>query len=151
MTNVSNYANYYIEGSLMPTPKKEDYIFYLGDKFQVEFYFTETGKMPAKEYFENEKKDVQVKLAALVKYIADHGRLFDKTKFRKVNSEGKIFEFKPKEHRFFSFFYKEKKIIITNAYMKKSQKVSKNDLEKAKNIKRDYIVRFIGGNYYEKN
>ncbi len=151
MTNVSNYANYYIEGSLMSIPKEEDYIFYQGDKFQVEFYFTETGKMPAKEYFENEKKDVQVKLAALVKYISDHGRLFDKTKFRKVNSEEKIFEFKPKEHRFFSFFYKEKKIIITNAYMKKSQKVSKNDLEKAKNIKRDYIVRFIGGNYYEKN
>lgn len=35
--------------------------------------------------------------------------------------------------------------------MKKSQRVSKNDLEKAKNIKRDYIARFIGGNYYEKN
>ncbi|MDD3656468.1 MAG: type II toxin-antitoxin system RelE/ParE family toxin [Atribacterota bacterium] len=97
------------------------------------------------------KKDVQVKLAALVKYIADHGRLFDKTKVRKVDSDEKIFEFKPKEHRFFSFFYKEKKIIITNAYMKKSQKVSKNDLEKAKNIKRDYIARVIGGNYYEKN
>ncbi|MDD3656467.1 MAG: hypothetical protein PHI72_06855 [Atribacterota bacterium] len=40
----------------MTLPKKEDYIFYQGDKFQVEFYLTETGKMPAKEYFENEKK-----------------------------------------------------------------------------------------------
>lgn len=56
MTNVSNYANNYIEGCLMTLPKKEDYIFYQGDKFQVEFYLTETGKMPAKEYFENEKK-----------------------------------------------------------------------------------------------
>jgi len=62
---------------------------------------------------------VQVKLAALVKYIADHGRLFNKTKFRKVNSKENIFELKPMDHRFFSFFYKGKKIIITIAYMNK--------------------------------
>ncbi len=31
----------------MAIPKKEEYIFYLGEKFQVEFYFTEAGKIPA--------------------------------------------------------------------------------------------------------
>jgi hypothetical protein len=36
----------------MKVPKKEDYIFYQGYKFQVEFYFTKTGKMPAKDYYE---------------------------------------------------------------------------------------------------
>jgi len=55
------------------------------------------------------------------------------------------------DHRFFSFFYEGKKIIITNAYMKKSQKVSKRDLEKAKNMKKTYAARLKGGNYYEKN
>lgn len=34
--------------------------------------------------------------------------------------------------------------------MKKFQKVSKNDLEKVKNIKKDYIDRLTGGNYYGK-
>ena len=135
----------------MKRPKKEDYIFYQGERFQVEFYFTETGEMPAKEYLEKESSGVQVKLAALVKYIADHGRLFNKTKFRKVDSKDNIFEFKPVDHRFFSFFYEGKKIIITNAYMKKSQKVSKRDLEKAKNMKKTYTARFKGGIYYEKN
>jgi len=135
----------------MPLPKKEDYIFYQGEKFQVEFYFTETGEMPAKEYLEKESLEVQVKLAALVKYIADHGILFNKTKFRKVDSKENIFEFKPLDHRFFSFFYEGKKIIITNAYMKKSQKVSKRDLEKAKNMKKTYIDRLKGGIYYEKD
>ena len=130
----------------MTLPKKEDYIFYQGEKFQVEFYFTETGEMPAKEYL-----GVQVKLAALVKYIADHGRLFNKTKFRKVDSKDNMFEFKPMEHRFFSFFYEGEKTIITNAYMKKSQKVSKRDLEKAKNMKKTYAARLKGENYYEKN
>lgn len=134
----------------MAIPKKEDYIFYQGEKFQVEFYFTRAGKMPAKEYYEKESINVQVKLAALLKYIADHGRLFDITKFRIVDSEDKIFEFKPANHRFFSFFYKGGKIIITNAYLKKSQKVSRQDLEKAKTIKREYIARMKEGDYYEK-
>ena len=95
--------------------------------------------------------DVQVKLSALVKYIADHGRLFDITKFKKVDSRDNVFEFKPVNHRFFSFFYKGRKIIITNAYIKKSQKVSKRDLEKARNMKKTYTARLKGGIYCEKN
>ena len=117
----------------------------------MEFYFTDRGMLPAKEYLENTSLDVKVKLAALVKYIADHGKLFDRTKFRQVDSKEKIFEFKPAAHRFFSFFYKGGKIIITNAYMKKSQKLSRKDLEKAKSLKKDYISRVKGGSYYEKN
>ncbi len=49
------------------------------------------------------------------------------------------------------YFLPGRKIIITNAYMKKSQKVSKRDLEKARNMKKTYAVRLKGGIYYEKN
>ena len=38
----------------MALPKKEDYIFYQGEKFQVEFYFTKTGEMLVKKYLEKE-------------------------------------------------------------------------------------------------
>ena len=68
-----------------------------------------------------------------------------------VGPKEKIFEFKPIGHRFFNFFYEGGKIIITNAYIKKSQKVSKKALEKAKTIKKDYISRVKGGVYYEKS
>lgn len=131
--------------------KKEDCIFYRGEKFQVEFYFTGVGEMPAKEYLENTSLDVKVKLAALVKYIAEHGKLFDITKFRQVDPKDKIFEFKPMGLRFFNFFYEGGKIIITNGYRKKSQKVSGRDLEKARNMKKDYIARVKEGIYYEKS
>jgi len=130
--------------------KKEDYIFYIGNKFQVEFYFTDTGKIPAKEDFDKAPINIQVKLAALIKYIADNGQLFDKTKFRKVDAKEKIYEFKPVDHRFFSFFYNKGKIIITNSYRKKSKKVSGKDLKKAMSMKKDYISREKGGKYYEK-
>ena len=79
--------------------------------------------------------EIQVKLAALVKYIADHGRLFSVTKFKIIDTENKIFEFKPTKHRFFCFFFRDREIILTNTYVKQSQKVSKKDLEKAVALK----------------
>ena len=133
----------------MKVPQQEDYVFYRGEKFQIEFYFTHQGEMPAKEYFDASDRQTKVKLLAQVKYLAENGRLFDEAKFRLVDKTEKIFEFKPKEERFFNFFWEEKKIIITNAYRKKGQKVDKRELERAINIKRDYEFRFKGGVYYE--
>jgi len=133
----------------MNRPKQEDYVFYQGEKFQIEFYFNEKGELPAKEYFDSSERQVQIKLLALVKYMAEEGRLFDETKFRSVDKKEKIYEFKPMAERFFNFFYEGKKIIITNAYRKKGQKVDPRELAKAINLKRDYEFRVKGGVYYE--
>ena len=109
----------------MKRPIKEDYIFYQGEKYRVEFYFNEKNELPAKKYLESSSYQVQLKLLALVKYIAENGKLFDINKFRQVDKKEKIYEFKPRAERFFNFFYEGKKIIITNAYRKKGQKVNK--------------------------
>ena len=134
----------------MIEPRPEDYIFYKGEKFQIEFYYTIHGNLPAKEYLEDSDRQVQVKLLALVKYIAENGRLFDESKFRIVDKNEKIYEFKPKDDRFFNFFYEGRKIILTNAYHKHGQKVDQRELAKAINLKKDYELRFKGGQYYEK-
>lgn len=133
----------------MNLPNPENYVFCHGERFQVEFYFTEKGELPAKEYFDSSDRQVQIKLLALVKYIAEEGRLFDETKFRIVDKKGKIYEFKPLADRFFNFFYEGNKIIITNAYRKKGQKVDKRELAKALRLKYDYEFRVKGGIYYE--
>ena len=133
----------------MTEPRPEDYIFYQGEKFQVEFYYTAKGNLPAKEYLDDSDRQIQIKLLALVKYIAENGRLYDETKFRIVDKNEKIYEFKPKDDRFFNFFYEGKKIILTNAYHKKGQKVDSRELAKAVSLKRDYEARFKGGKYYE--
>jgi len=134
----------------MANPKVQEYIFYQGEKFQIEFYFTENGKLPAKEYLEETSSETKVKLATLVKRIAEAGKIFDITKFRIVDRKERVYEFKPLNYRFFNFFYKGRKIIITNAYMKKSQKVDRKELQKAINIKKDYDRRVREGIYYEK-
>ena len=64
---------------------QEAYVFYRGAKFQVEFYFTAKGKMPAKEYFELADERIKLKLSALVKHMADTGSIFDERKFRWEN------------------------------------------------------------------
>ena len=133
----------------MSCPRQEDYIFFQGEKFQVEFYFTQKGELPAKKYFDSAQRQVQVKLLALVKYMAQEGRIFDEAKFRLVDKKEKIYEFKPLAERFFNFFCEGKKIILTNAYRKKGQKVDKRELARAIALKRDYELRVQGGVYYE--
>ncbi len=135
----------------MNCPRQEDYVFYQGEKFQIEFYFTHKGEIPVKEYLELADDQIKIKLSALVKHMADTGRLFDERKFRLVDRQEKIYEFKPKEERFFNFFYEGSKIIITNAYRKKGQKVEQRELAKAINFKMDYEFRVKGGVYYENN
>lgn len=133
----------------MRHPRQEEYVFYQGEKFQVEFYFNEKGELPAKEYFDAADRQVKIKLLALAKYMAEVGRLFDETKFRVVDKQEKIYEFKPMDERFFNFFYEGRKIIITNAYRKKGQKVDKRELDRAIALKKDYDLRVKGGVYYE--
>ncbi len=133
----------------MNQPRQEDYVFYQGEKFQVEFFFTGKGELPAKEYFDSLDRQVQIKFLALVKRLAEEGRLFDETKFRLVDKKQKIYEFKPMADRFFNFFYEGKRIIITNAYRKKGQKVDSRELARAISLKKDYEWRVKGGAYYE--
>ncbi len=58
-------------------PRTDQYIFYQGEKYQVEFYFTENCKIPAKELLEKIKHQKElVKLAAFVKLISDEGIIY---------------------------------------------------------------------------
>jgi hypothetical protein len=128
--------------------REEDFVLYEGEKFRVEFYFTAKGELPGKEYFDTSDRQVQVKLLALVKYMAEEGRLFDEEKFRLVDMKEKIHEFKPMAERFFNFFTQGKKIIITNAYRKKGQKVDQKELLTAIRLKKDYEFRVKEEVYY---
>ena len=127
---------------------KDTHTFYRGEKFRVEFYFNANGKMPSKEQIEKLPSLIKVKLAALVKLIAEEGQIYDEHKFRIVARKERIYEFKPMKYRFFNFFFDGGKIIITNGYRKKSQKVDKRELRKAIRMKRDYINRMKKGEYY---
>ncbi|MDH5718949.1 MAG: type II toxin-antitoxin system RelE/ParE family toxin [Spirochaetia bacterium] len=125
-----------------------EYIAYEGDKFIIEWFFNITNKSEVLDYFEKLSENEQDKLFFLLKRMGDFGKISDKTKFR--NEGDKIFAFKPKPHRFLCFFTIGNKIIITNAFHKKTDKLPKNDKKKAINNMNDYIKRAKEGIYYEK-
>ncbi len=83
----------------------------------------------------------------LLKRMGDFGRIFDKTKFR--NEGDRIFAFKPQPDRFLCFFATGRKIIITNAFVKKSNKLPSAEKGRALRAKADFEARVRKGNYYE--
>ena len=99
------------------------------------------------EYFNSLSPQQQMKLLYLVKRIGDFGKISDKTKFN--FEEDGIWAFKPKPDRFLSFFTIGKKIIITNAFEKKCQKLPPAEKEKAEKCREDYEKRVKGGTYYD--
>ncbi|HRX16029.1 MAG TPA: type II toxin-antitoxin system RelE/ParE family toxin [Spirochaetota bacterium] len=120
---------------------------YIGESFTIEWYYDEKGFSQAFDYYSTLSDLQKRKVLLLFKRIGDYGKINDITKFRYEGDQ--IFAFKPKPNRFLSFFVKDKKIIITNAFTKKTNKLPKK--EKAIAIeKRDiYLERNMKGTYYE--
>jgi hypothetical protein len=82
----------------------------------------------------------------LFRFIAELGMLKDITKFR-FEGDG-IYAFKPQPDRFLCFFFKDKKIIVTNAFEKKQDKLPTQEKERALRYKSDYELRVKKRNYY---
>ena len=115
---------------------KDSYLIYEGAFYKVEWYFDETGYSQAFEYFQKESAVQKRKFLILVKKIADFGKIFDQTKFR--NEGDDIYAFKPQPDRYLCFFFTGKKIIVTNAYHKKSDKLPPNEKDIALKRKSAY-------------
>jgi len=127
--------------------KQKEYIAFEGEKFTIEWYFDQKGKSIALDYLESLEDEDQAKLFALMKLMGDVGQIKNKTKFR--NEGDKIYAFKPQPHRFLCFFFKGNKIIVTSAFHKKTDKLPKNEKERALKLRNDYENRVKRGTYYE--
>jgi len=127
----------------------KEIVAYKGVKFTIEWYFDEKEKSDVLHYFNGLTEALQVKTLALFKRFAEVGEIKDRTKF---NFEGDaLYAFKPLPHRFLCFFVKGKKVIITNAFLKKTDKLPKNEKERALKRREDYEKRFKKGTYYKDN
>ena len=100
---------------------KNTCLIYKGEFYRVEWYFDDSGYSQAYEYFLKVSATQKRKFLILVKKMADFGIIYDKTKF--INEGNSIYAFKPQPDRYLCFFFTGKKIIVTNAYYKKSDKL----------------------------
>ena len=126
-----------------------EYIAYKGIVYTIEWYYDESGYSQPLEYLLELSPDMQKKVFYLFKRMGDFGKINDLTKFR--NEGDHIYAFKPQPNRFLSFFVKDKVIIVTNAFRKKTDKLPNNEKLKSIRIKEEYFKRIKEGKYYEKD
>lgn len=132
---------------VMKAKSGQDYLAYDGDHYRIEFYCDEKGKSQSKDYVQEKLQEDDVwKFVQLLMMMGDLGQIRNKEKFR--NEGDKIYAFKPQPHRFLCFFFEGRKIIITNAFMKKQQKLPSGEKEKALKCMQDYYDRVKKDKYY---
>ena len=102
--------------------KKKSRIAYEGEEFTIEWYLDGKGKSQPKEYYNDLSEDRKDKFFHLAKMLGDTGKIFNKEKFR--HEDDQIYAFKPQPDRFLCFFFTGSKVIITNAFEKKTDKLS---------------------------
>lgn len=112
-------------------------------KFEVEFYEKANGEQPAKEFLLSLDKKLRAKLADTIMILQDNGYEL-REPYSKHISEG-IFELRAKLGsditRVMYFFYVDRHIILTNGFIKKTQKTPQSEIEKAKRYRADYLKR----------
>ena len=118
---------------------KEDCVIYKGHFFQIEWYYNDNGESQPYEYFKLCDLSQKRKFLMLCQRIGDFGKIVDKTKFRFEGDD--IFAFKPQPDRYLAFFIKGKKIIVTNAFRKKSDKMPRSEKNFAIKNREDYLRR----------
>lgn len=127
--------------------RQQEIIAFKGSKFTIEWYFDQKGKSHSLDYFDQLNDDEQIKLLNLFELFGNLGEIKNKTKFR--YEDDKIYAFKPQPHRFLCFFFKGNKVIVTNAFHKKTDKLPVREKDKAVKYKEDYEERVKRGDYYE--
>ncbi len=125
----------------------QQYIIYQGAKFTIEWYYDSNGKSSARDYFDALLFERKKKFDYLLRRMGDSGKIQDEEKFRHEGDQ--VYAFKPKPDRFLCFFIKGAKIIVTNAFEKKADKLPSQEKEKALRCRRDYLQRVKGGTYYD--
>ena len=114
--------------------------------YSVEYYEKEDGTYPAEEFILSQDKKMQAKLFMALEFLEEKGPLL-REPYSKSLGDG-IFEVRAKQgsdiSRVLYFFVVGKLIILTNGFVKKTQKTPTNEIERAKRYRKDYQTRKEG-------
>lgn len=111
--------------------------------FEVEYYKKSDGTYPAEEFILSQDIKMQTKLFRLLELLELKGNEL-REPYSKSLSDG-IFEIRAIQGnnitRVLYFFVVGKKIILTNGFVKKTQKTPENEIALAKKYRADYELR----------
>ena len=100
-------------------------------EFKAEFYETEEGKKPAKDFMLSQNPKMKAKLFGLVSILEQYGNQL-REPYSKPLGDG-IFELRAKVgtdiSRVLYFFYYEGRIVLTHGFVKKTKKTPPSEIE----------------------
>lgn len=112
--------------------------------YEIILYDTEDGKCPMQELLDSLEPKLLAKTLRSIDLLEKNGPLL-REPYSKSLEDG-IFELRTKQGsnitRVLYFFFIGKKVILTNGFVKKSQKIPKAEKELAKKYKADYERRY---------
>lgn len=111
--------------------------------FVLEFYSLPDGRKPVEEFLDSLPVKMRVKALDSLDLLEEYGNQL-RLPYSKALEDG-IFELRIKFSsdisRIFYFFYVGNRIVITNGFIKKTQKTPAAELAKARKYKQDYERR----------
>ena len=109
----------------------------------IEFYRTETGRIPTEEFLDTLSDKVVQKIISVIEFV--EAEPIVPAKFFKKLIDTELYEcrvrWESNVFRPFCFFDRNDKIVITNGFVKKTQKTPQREIERAKRYRRDYLAR----------
>ena len=114
-------------------------------RFEVEYFEKEDGTYPAEEFILSQDVKMRAKLFRLLELLEEKGNTL-REPYSKSLDDG-IFEIRAKQGsnitRVLYFFYIGNKIIMTNGFIKKSQKTPPSEIDLAKKYRAEYEKRLV--------
>jgi phage-related protein len=109
--------------------------------FEIIFLELKGGECPVQDFLDSLDIKMAVKLYGLMEILEEHGN-FLREPYSKHLGDG-IFELRAKVgtdiSRTLYFFYEDKRIIMTNGYIKKTQKTPRSVLRTAKTYRKIFL------------
>ena len=113
------------------------------EEYEIEFYEKLDGTCPIREFFESLEPKMWAKVARNIDLLAIHNITLREPLVKPV--EDRIFELRTQVgnniSRVFYFFFTGKKIILTNGFIKKTQKTPRRYIEVALEFRNEYLSR----------
>lgn len=112
-------------------------------KFKVVFYQKADGSEPAKDFLDSLDKKMRAKMARTIETLQNNGNDL-REPYSKYIDDG-IFELRAKVgsdiSRVLYFFFTGKRVVLTNGFVKKTQKTPAKEIELAKKYRKDFLLR----------
>ena len=111
---------------------------------EIQFYKTKSGKCPVEDFFDTLSEKQVEKVLWVLRIIRDLDFVPREYLKKLINTED-IWEIRVKSggniFRILGFFHENQIIILTNGFMKKTQKTPLNEIKIAQERRKDYLER----------